>query len=177
MPQDRTLNTLYGASLFLCNQEEKAKSILSQLGVCEKNDEISEDTLRDDILEGNADAESLRAMFLYVDETRASIIKKKDALEKAIEKCPKFRSGIFQLAICWLQLHRPQEAIRVLVRYHELWPQDIKAEFYLAELYASRYNAPSAWKHLLLAQMAQKSGSTPFALSRFKAQLSAECPL
>lgn len=177
MPNDRTLNILYASSLFLCNQEEKAREILAKLEACEKNDEISEDTLKNDLLEGKADQECLRAMFLYVDETRASIIKKKEALEKALDKSPQFRSGIFQLAICWLQLARPQEAIRELMRYHELWPHDIKAEFYLVELYLSRYNAPKAKSHFKrVEEIAAKSGHSPIALRSLKAELSIKCP-
>jgi len=81
-------------------------------------------------------------------ESRESIIKKRKALEKILEKYPKFKAGIFSLATTWLQLHRQREALEILERYHVLEPNDPTTEYYLTMLYLERYDYNKAWEHL-----------------------------
>lgn len=177
MPHDATLNTLFACSLYLCNHEERARNKLKGFLQKEPRHAISEDPLTRDILENRVDREGLASIFLYVDETRASIIKKKEALIKATTHSPSFRSGLFHLAICHLQLNEPKEAIQALARYHALNSHDISCEFYLAELYASRFDAPSSYKHLMQAEeLARIAGCAPLALRDFKAKLAIQSP-
>ncbi len=177
MPNDKMLNTLYAYSLFLTNQESKARTYLKLAIDKQEPFVISQNTLADDIYYKRVDQESLKPFFMLVDETRESIIQKKEALEKSVKKCPNFRSGIFMLAICHLQLQQPQQAIKLLEEYHRQDPQDISVEYYLAELYYSRYDAPSAWKAYERAEkLALAAGKRPEALTKLKTTLSLRSP-
>lgn len=109
-------------------------------------------TLADDYLKGATDADGMRAVFMSVDETRESILKKKEALETAVAKHPRFRAGLFSLAITWLQLHRPKEALKLLEKVHTIDPNDPEVEYYLAALYAERYDDNRALTHLKQAE-------------------------
>lgn len=177
MPDDAMLKILYGATLYLTKQESEALSILRQAKKDRREHILTADPLLDDLLQKRVDPESLVPFFLYVDETRASIEQKKEALKKSIEKCPQFLSGIFQLAICYLQLHQPKAAIEILEQYHAKAPNDITCEYYLAELYYSRYDIVSSRKHFQNAErIATLSGYMPKALERFKVTLSCQSP-
>lgn len=147
LPNDKLLTELMGyITLFVGNIEE-GKKLLEQVRHYVPDYALVAENLADDYLNGAVDSESIKALFLYVDETRASIIKKKEALEKAVERNPKFRAGQFQLAVTWLQLHREPEALAALQRYHQLEPHDPTAEYYLSTLYAKRYDYNKAWEH------------------------------
>jgi tetratricopeptide (TPR) repeat protein len=89
---------------------------------------------------------------MYVDEHRASCEKKKNELILVCKEWPKFQSALFQLAVCYMQLDRPKDAIFILEKLHALNPSDITCEYYLASLYIDRYNAPMAWKHIECAE-------------------------
>ncbi len=170
MPNDKMAKTLYAASLFLTDHKTDALRYAKEALAIKEPFLISQYTLDEDIYYGRVDKEALSSLFLYVDETRDSLIKKKDALTAAISRCPNFRSGIFSLAITWLQLDCPVEAIKLLEKLPE---GDISVHYYLSELYYSRYNAPKAWASYQKAeQIAKKAGHMPEALIQLKTKLS-----
>jgi predicted Zn-dependent protease len=127
---------------------DKGRDLLQQIKGYIPDFSVSGDTTAEDYLNGNIDAEGLKPLFISVDETRESVIKKREAVEKILEKYPKFRAGIFSLATAWLQLHRQREALEVLERYHSLEPNDPTAEYYLTMLYLERFDYNNAWIHL-----------------------------
>lgn len=177
MPHDKMLKTLYAYSLFLTDNDHLARKYLKEAIATQEPSVISQNTLAEDIYYNRVDKMSLKPFFMYVDESRESIIRKKDALEESIKKCPNFRSGIFSLAICHLQLQRPQEAIKLLEEYHRQDPNDISIEYYLAELYYSRICAPKAWEAYKRAEeIALKKGPLPKALTQLKKTLSIRSP-
>src|SRR5205085_9744349 len=106
------------------------------------------DTMAEDYLLGNANAEAIKTIFMHVDETRDSIIEKKKALEEVTQKFPKFRAGLLSLATAWLQLHREAEALETLEKYDEIEKNDPIANYYMTVLYAERMYYSNAWKHL-----------------------------
>ncbi len=172
MPHDKMAKTLLAYSLFLTGADAEANTLLKEAINLQEPYLISQNCLAEDIYYKRVDKESLKPFFLYVDETRESIEQKKEALTASIKKCPNFRSGLFMLAIQWLQLQRPQEAIKVLEEYHKQDPNDISTEFYLAELYYSRYDIKHAWQHYSQAEKIAKSqGRIPEALVQFKTLL------
>ncbi len=177
MPDDKMLNTLYAYSLFLNDSEALARTYLKKAIDKQETFVITQNCLAEDIYFKRVDKESLKPFFLYVDETRQSILQKKEALQKSLQKCPNFRSGLFMLAICCLQLHQPQEAIMYLEEYHKQDPHDITIEYYLAELYYSRFNAPQAWIAYNRAEkLAYAKGPLPQMLTHFKTVLSIRSP-
>lgn len=178
MPHDKMLKTLYAYSLFLTDQEPLARKYLKEAIDKQEPYVISQNTLAEDIYYNRVDKISLKPFFMYVDESRESIMQKKIALEESIKKCPNFRSGIFSLAICHLQLQNPQEAIKLLEEYHKQDPNDISIEYYLAELYYSRFDAPKAWEAYKRAEaLALKKGALPKALKQLKTTLSIRSPM
>jgi len=177
MQGDKMLYTLLAASLYLTNHDIEAKRFAKEAMTKEEAFLISQNRLSDDIYYNRADKEAFRSLFLYVDETRASLLKKRDALQKAVERCPTFYSGIFTLAITQLQLNRPQEAVTLLEKLACQTPDDITVHYYLAELHLSRYNAPAAWASFHKAEaLAHKKGVMPQALTHLKTLLSIHCP-
>ncbi len=174
MTRDKMLKTLYAASLFLTGHQGEAKRYAKEAKEIQEPFLISQYALDDDIYSGRVDREGLAALFLYVDETRDSLIKKKDALKAAISRCPKFYSGIFSLAITWLQLDCPQEAIKLL---ETLPAGDITVHYYLSELYYSRYDVEKAWESYdKAAALAEKKGTMPEALLQLKTKLAIRSP-
>jgi len=177
MPNDTLTQMLYGCSLFLTGHDAKAKKVLQQAKNKIDPSQISQYRLADDILEGYVDTESLAAYFLFTDHTHASHLAKRDAIAKACQKYPKFRSGLFQLATIWMQLQRPKEALLTLQKYHALDPDDITAEMYLAELYFSRYDVKNSFLHCMQAKrIAQTHNYVPKALQEFSLELAKRYP-
>ncbi|MBS0634833.1 MAG: tetratricopeptide repeat protein [Verrucomicrobia bacterium] len=177
MPNDKMLNTLYAFSLILTDKETLAQGYLKKAIQTEEPCLITQNSLAEDMYYKRVDKESLKPFFLYVDESRESIMKKKDAIVQSLKRCPEFRSGHFMLAICWLQLGKPIEAIECLETYEKLDTNDISSAYYLAELYYSRYDGPKAKAAYDRAEkLALKHGSLPPALIKLKTELSIRHP-
>ena len=95
---------------------------------------ISRNTLVDDLLNNHIDSSGIKAIFSHVDETRESVLKKQKDLKDILKKHPKFRDGIFHLAISWLQLGRKKEALACLNNYHKIDKENPVVEYYLSQL-------------------------------------------
>lgn len=148
LPEDPLLKELIAYTYLLQGDIEIGKELLQQLQGVVLDYILFKDTLADDYLHGETDIEGIRAVFMSVDENRASLLEKKVALKEIIRKYPRFRTGIFQLATTFIQLHRNGEALELLQRYHDLEPKDPTVEYYLSTLHAERLNYPKAWDHL-----------------------------
>jgi regulator of sirC expression with transglutaminase-like and TPR domain len=172
MPDDPLTEMWYGCVLFLSGKTKQAIKVLEKSVASPKGVLFSPDPIAFDILQGTCGEEALQAIFLFVDDRYDSIVKKKEALEKACQKWPKCRAALFSLAICWLQIQRPAKAIEVLEQYHALDDKNITVEFYLAELYFSRFCAPQAIKHLEKAYaIALQKNHIPLPLKKLKTAL------
>ncbi len=122
-------------------------------------------------------AESVKVLFMHVDEKRQSVLDKKQALESILKRYPRFRAGQFQLAVAWLQLHRLGEALSVLETYHVLHPGDPEANYYMAVLYAQRQDYQKAWGHLKSAEsIVYSRDHNPKVLRDLRRQLTELCP-
>jgi len=152
MPSDLEANLLYAATLYLTDRPKDAKKWLLRCKDLVDKHVITQDELHQDLFSDSMDKEALASLFSFVDDTHDSIIRKKEALAKAIEKNPQFRSGLFQLAICWLQLSRMKEGIEVFEKLHTLDPDNIEVNYYLSALYFERWNIPLSYKYLLFAK-------------------------
>lgn len=177
LPNDRLLDELSGICCILCGNDEQGKQLIKKAIDSPSSHLIGKSASCEDYLNGNADANGLRVLFLHVDETRESILNKQKLLKEIIEKYPGFRAGLFALAMTWIQLHRFGEALQLLEKYHTLDPSEPKVEYYLAILYAERYNYPKAWEHLKNAETITKTcGHAPKALKEFRNALAQKCP-
>lgn len=169
---DPLIKQLMGFSYLLSGKINEGEQLLNEVSGRMLDHQVSKDTLAEDYLNGNVDAEGIQKIFIHVDEKRESILAKQASLNETLKKYPKFRDGIFALATTWLQLHRTKEALEVLKHHHELDPENPSAEYYLAILYAMRTNYNKAWVHLENAEAIVKARNhSPKALKELRREL------
>lgn len=174
---DKHLQMLMGYTAILAGDEVQGKLHLEEIKDYLPDDAVSKDTTIEDYLNGHVDAEGIAAVFMKVDETRESLLEKKQQLETILKKYPKFRDGIFSLAGTWLQLHRSGEALDTLQSYHSIDPNNATVEYYLAALYAERIDYNKAWHHLRQAErLALARKHDPQALLLLRQALQERCP-
>lgn len=152
LQQDELLLELLGYAYLVAGSENEGKELLNQIKDRLPDHCIVRDTMAVDYLQGRVDVSGVRAIFRHVDETRSSVLEKRDALLAVLEHYPQFRAGWFALAAAWLQLHRQRESVAALQRYHLLEPNDPTAEYYLSILYAENLDYRQAWSHLRNAE-------------------------
>ncbi len=177
LPDDMLLKEFMAFNYLLAGQKEKGEELLHLIKDYVPDYAITKDTVAEDYLSGKVDAESLRSVFMHVDENRESILKKKEALIKTIEKYPYFRAGLFSLASTWMQLHRQDESLKVLERLHMIDPTQPTTEYYLSILYAERLDYNKAWAHLMQAEkIVATRDHHPKALKELRKELEKLCP-
>ncbi|MDB6081358.1 MAG: hypothetical protein JWO53_630 [Chlamydiia bacterium] len=172
MKDDRQIKELLGSTYFILGEQGKAIKLLQEAAKQPDSETISSDHLAEDIVQGRVSKDALQAVFMHVDETRKSIEKKKDMLVQAMKSSPQFRSGYHLLAMLWVELKKPQEAIICLEKLHAIDPNDISCEYYLAVLYHERFNDKKAIQHFERAEkIAADHGSMPKPLQELKIAL------
>lgn len=177
LQDDLLLKELMGYALFAKGEKEESCRLLRMVQQ-EKNPYlISIHTLVDDCLKGNATPSGVLALFMRVDETDESFAKKREALEKALQESPRFKSALFALAMNTLNEQKLKEGLKLLLDYHDLYPEDPSAEYYLSMLLLMRYRLQESWKHLNLAEaLALKENHDPRALKELRKELEKRCP-
>ncbi len=145
---DPLLNLFMGLNSLFAGKKKEGKALLEKLRNFTFDWSVSSETMADDYLSGNVDAEGMKAVFMHVDETRESIQEKQKVLEKTIKKYPRFRAGLLQLAVTWLQVGRNGEAEAILEKYHKIDPSNSVVEYYLSAIAAQRFDYNKAWGHL-----------------------------
>lgn len=174
---DFLLNLFLGFNYLFIGDEKKGKELLKLVEKIIPNHAIVGDSVAEDYLAGLTDAESIQTVFSEVDETRASILEKQKKLEAVVLKYPKFRQGIFHLAITWLQLGREKEALPILEKYHRVSALDPTVNYYLAAIHLQRHNYMEAWKYLRDAEtLVLAKNHHPKALIDLKRSLQRACP-
>lgn len=177
LPEDKLLIELMGYNYLFAGNREKGIEFLQMIRDHVPDYAVSKEKMAEDFLNGNVDVEGLKTFFLPVDETRESILEKKQSLEQVVKQYPNFRAGIFALATAWLQLNRAGEALGILERYHRLDPDDPTAEYYLAALYTERQNFVRAWEHLKNAEkITRVRDHNPKVLKTLRNELTLLCP-
>jgi hypothetical protein len=166
-----------GFNLIFTGKEEAGTTLLEGVRVLTLEEAVSKETLADDYLSGKVNAEGVKAIFLPVDETRASIVKKQQELDALIKTYPLYRAGLLQLATTWLQLGRTSEAQEVLLRYHKIDPTSSIVEYYLTALCLERLDFTQAWRHLTTVEaLLQARNHHPKVLFSIKENLLRICP-
>lgn len=177
LPHDHLTKELMAYNYYLLGEEEKAKTLLSDLGSQTPDHLVTKDSLADEILNGKIDKEGVASLFVHVDETRASILQKKATIEETICRCPTSPSAWQHLGMTLLQLYREGEALEALKKAHELDPTDPTNEYMLSVLNAKRLNYPAAWQHFIQAEkLTNARKHQPKALKELRFQLSLLSP-
>lgn len=166
-----------GLNTLLKGDIDQGKELLQQVVDYLPEDAVSRDTIAEDFLNGNVGVDGVKAIFMQVDEKRESILAKRDAIIKAIQKYPKCREAHFNLAGSWLQLHRTAEALEALCQYHALDATNATVEYYMAALYAERLDYNKAWIHFRIVEaLTKQRNHNPEALSDLRKSLAKQCP-
>lgn len=173
----KLLDMFLGLNYLFIGKKHEGEKLLKPLKNYIFDHAVAPETIPTDYLEGKIDAKGIQAMFLPVDETRESIKAKQKELEGILKKHPKFRAGILQLAVTYLQLSRIGEALPILTRYHEIDPYDPTVEYYLSIACAERYDFNKSWKYLRNAEgITAKRDHNPIALRSLRNKLRTICP-
>lgn len=177
LPDDPLLKMLLGINYLFVGKKKEGKKLLEEIRHVIFEEAVSPEALPEDYLSGKIDIEGLKAVFLPVDENRASIMEKQKELGDVLKKHPRFRGGLLQLAICWLQLGRGNEALEVLQKYHEIDPNYAVVEYYLSILCMERYDYNRAWSFLKHSEtLTRARDHDPKALKAVRTALKRTCP-
>jgi len=149
---DFLLNLFLGFNYLFSGNEKKGKELLRKVEKIVPDYAILGDSIAEDYLAGLTDINGIEIVFSEVNETRNSILEKQEKLKKVVSQYPKFRQGIFHLAVTWLQLGREKEALPILENYQKIFPLDPTVNYYLSTIHFQRHHYNKAWKHLLLAE-------------------------
>lgn len=177
LPHDPLLKMFMGLNYLFVGRHAQGTQLLREIRNTTFTEAVSPETIPEDYLSGKIDATGLKAIFLPVDETRASIIKKQKELEQILKRYPKFRAGQLQLATTWLQLNRGSEAQEILQRYHRLDPHNATVNYYLAILCMQRLDHNQAWCYLNQTQsLTAARNHHPKSLQCIRESLRRICP-
>jgi len=177
LPDDPNLKLMLGLNLLFTGNEKEGKKILENLKNFKSEYITTKDNIIEDLLNKKTDIDSIKAIFLPVDETRTSIIEKQKNLKKIIEKFPKFRAGLFQLTNTYLQLGREKEASEYLNKLFDIDPNDLIVNYYLSVISYERLDYQNAWKFLKNTEiLLEKENHHPKTLKNFKEVLKRTSP-
>jgi regulator of sirC expression with transglutaminase-like and TPR domain len=177
LPEDPLLKMFRGFNYLFVGRNSDGIKLLREIRHITFDEAVSPETIPDDYLSGKIDAEGIKAVFLPVDETRESILKKQKELEGILKRYPHYRAGRLHLATTWLQLGRTSEAKEILESYHKLDPHHSIVEYYLAVLCIERLDYNQSWSYLKQAEsLADVRGHRPKALRSIRENLRRSCP-
>lgn len=177
LKEDFLLKLFLGFNYLFAGREEEGRKLLEEVRGMIPDAAASQKTIAEDFLAGQTSTEGIQAVFAEVDETRHSILEKQKKLEAVVSQHPRFRQGIFHLAITWLQLGREKEALPLLERYVEIYPSDPTANYYLSAIHFQRHNFNEAWKYLKAAErITSDKECRPKALQELRSALRRACP-
>lgn len=165
LPEDPLLKMLLGYNYLFVGKTKEGRKLLEEIRNVTFDHAVAKEVTPTDYLDGKVNIEGIKAIFSHVDETRQSVLDKQEELKGVLKKYPKFRDGILQLAITYLQLGRGQEAYETLSRYHALDPNNPVVEYYLSIVSLNRFLYEEAWNHLKNAEhITQMRDHSPYCL-------------
>jgi tetratricopeptide (TPR) repeat protein len=177
LEDDLLIKYFLGLNYLFVNKVEEGKKLLKLTKELHSEFSTTNDTLAIDFLDKKADIEAIKTVFLNTDATKESIIKKQESLKKVIEKFPKFRSAIMQLASSYLQLGREKEALIYLNKFYEIDQTDPSVNYYLSVLFYERYDYKNSWKYLQnTKKILEKHNHDPKALKELEDALKIKYP-
>ncbi len=172
LPQDPTLYFFLGYQHLLNRHLKQGLNALKTALCLPEKETIYRSTLPEDFLTGKVDLQGIEAVFSHIDETRASIVAKQRQLKAVVQRHPKFREGLFHLAITHLQLSEHHKALTCLQRYDALDPHHPIVAYYLAILSLHFFDYASAWRYLHTAEdLTKKRHHYPKALRELRHNL------
>lgn len=177
LQDDYLLNMFLGFNYLFVGKEAEARALLEKVQGKIPDHAICADSISEDYLMGYAGADAIQAIFQEVNEQRQSILDKQKNLEEIVKKYPRFRQGVFHLAVTWLQLGREKEALPILEKYVAISPLDPTAHYYISAIHFQRRNYQKAWEALHKAEkLVWAKDHKPKALKELRLALLRACP-
>ena len=177
LQDDPLLKMLLGFNYLFTGKKSEGVKLLKEVRGLTFEEAVSPESIPEDYLKGRVDAEGIKAVFMPVDESRESVVKKQKELEAIIARYPSYRAGLLQLATTWLQLGRGSEAMEILQRYHRIDPNNATVEYYMSIIAAQRLDYHISWSHLQKAEaLVKERDHSPKALTGLRDQLRRVCP-
>lgn len=177
VPNDPMVNEITGYCYLFLGDKEKAHEYLNRVKGLVPDHVVSKESMAEEYLDGHVDIDGLKMMFTFVDDNRESRLAEKKQLEEILKRCPQFKAGLLHLSSLWMELYRLGEALHVLEKYHNMYPNDPSAEFYLAAIYAERMDYNKAWMHFRIAERLVKAKDhNPKELKELRKELVKRCP-
>lgn len=177
LPDDQLVRFFLGVNYLFTEKKELGQKLLEPLRSFTFDYAVTPETIAADYLNNEIDIEGLKTIFLSVDETHNSILEKQKSLQKVIEKFPRFRAGLSQLAVTYLQLGRMKEAQEILEHYQAIDPHDPTVSYYLAAISLERLDYNSAWKYLCATEaLTSASNHYPKSLKELRHALRSLSP-
>ncbi len=171
------IKTLLGYAYLAAGKIKQGESLLKEVQSTPHDLFVYGATTPEDYLNHRTDAEGIKSIFFYVDETYQSILEKKRYMKKTVEKYPTFRDALLHLAISQMQLSQMSDALKTLCDYHKIDPNNPEVEYYLAFLYFDRLLYRQAWHHLKNAEkITSAKNHFPDALVSLRHRLRIVCP-
>ncbi|MFA6916721.1 MAG: transglutaminase family protein [Parachlamydiales bacterium] len=178
MGDDPLLQCFTGFCLCLSGRIEEGKKNLMRIR--NSNHPLMHQTkmIAADFLDGRTDVEALKLVYVEVDKVRTEQEKHCNELMVMMERCPQFRAGWMKLAMTWMDMQREDKAIEAIEKSHQVDPNDLSVEYFLAQLSLSRQDYIQAWKYLLNAEKLAEKRVKPFKpLKQLRSQLSSCCAI
>jgi tetratricopeptide (TPR) repeat protein len=177
MRDDPVLKELMGYILVLNGKVEEGEALLYAVENYIPPHAITNSSLIEDYFKGDVDIHGIKCIFSKSEEDRESILKQKEVMQNLIVQYPRFRSGHLSLAMTWIELHRPGEALEALKVYDTIDNQNPEVNYYLSVLYAQRHDYLRAWHHLRQAEAIVKQANwNPPQLKELRRELLKHCP-
>jgi regulator of sirC expression with transglutaminase-like and TPR domain len=177
MPTDPLVQLFLGLSQLFNGEKQRGRKLLEPLRDFAFDHAVAKETMACDYLTGQIDEEGLKAIFMPVDESRSSILQKQQELLQTVKRFPKFRAGLMQLSVTYLQLGHLVEARQWLERYRAIDQEDPTVAYYLAAICLERLDYNSAWRYLEEAEkITAAKDHFPKALKELRHALRAVCP-
>lgn len=152
LPNDPLAQKFLAYNHLFAGNIKKGKALLHAIVDIEPKDSVSKDSIPEDFLNNKVNVQAIKTIYMQTDESRDSIIKKQKKLHAILKKYPKFRGGLFHIALSYLQIGREKEALQYLEDYWKIDAHEPSVNYYLTLLHLNRYNYPKAWDHFLLLQ-------------------------
>lgn len=145
IPEDPQILELLGSCYFMCKELKKANLTFVKLKACMTHDRLSSNYVLEDFFKGLITPDGLKAVFQDVESNMQSLLEKAHELEKIHQKSPKFRSGLFQLGVTYLQMRQNVKAFKAFEKLFPDAKDDPILAYYLTYLSLKLYDRPKTY--------------------------------
>ncbi|KPK33464.1 MAG: hypothetical protein AMS24_01060 [Chlamydiae bacterium SM23_39] len=148
LPNSFILKQLLGFCYIFSKKEKEGKKLLLEIREKIFPSYTMKEILASDFLDKKVDKKGIEEVFLPFENTKKSLLQKKDTLLKILKKYPKFRFGLLLLSNIWLELGRDKEALNVLLKYYKIDQKNPLITFYISIISFQRSDFKNSWKYL-----------------------------